>query len=128
MIELKCDRCGESCDLQARVIDVHVVSNPNPVRFEDIGEICLTDNSSHIRYMLCQKCYDKLRFPNPYCKGEKLVAEIKNSGADCIERHGEWLVSGDCYECSECGGGSTVGTNPYCWKCGAKMSQANEEG
>ena len=37
------------------------------------------------------------------------------------ERHGEWLVSGECYECSECGGGSTVNTNPYCWKCGAKM-------
>lgn len=38
-----------------------------------------------------------------------------------LERHGEWLVSGDCYECSECGGGSVVNTNPYCWKCGAKM-------
>lgn len=37
------------------------------------------------------------------------------------ERHGEWLVSGECYECSECGGGSIVNTNPYCWKCGAKM-------
>lgn len=37
------------------------------------------------------------------------------------ERHGVWLVSGDCYECSECGGGSVVNTNPYCWKCGAKM-------
>lgn len=36
-------------------------------------------------------------------------------------RHGEWLVSGECYECSECGGGSNVNTNPYCWKCGAKM-------
>lgn len=37
------------------------------------------------------------------------------------ERHSEWLVSGECYECSECGGGSVVNTNPYCWKCGAKM-------
>lgn len=37
------------------------------------------------------------------------------------ERHGGWLVSGDCYECSECGGGSVVNTNPFCWKCGAKM-------
>ncbi len=42
------------------------------------------------------------------------------------ERHGEWLVSGECYECSECGGGSNVNTNPYCWKCGAKMEGANE--
>lgn len=36
-------------------------------------------------------------------------------------RRGEWLVSGECYECSECGGGSNVNTNPYCWKCGAQM-------
>lgn len=37
-------------------------------------------------------------------------------------RLGEWLVSGEFYECSECGGGSNVNTNPYCWKCGAKMN------
>ena len=43
------------------------------------------------------------------------------------ERHGEWLVSGDCYECSECGGGSVVNTNPYCWKCGAKMDGKDSE-
>ncbi|MDE7193033.1 MAG: hypothetical protein K2O14_03585 [Oscillospiraceae bacterium] len=43
------------------------------------------------------------------------------------ERHGEWLVSGECYECSECGGGSTVNTNPYCWKCGAMMDGKDGE-
>ncbi len=43
------------------------------------------------------------------------------------ERHGEWLVSGECYECSGCGGGSTVNTNPYCWKCGAKMDRKDGE-
>ncbi len=43
------------------------------------------------------------------------------------ERHGEWLVSGECYECSECGGGSNVNTNPYCWKCGAKMDGKDGE-
>lgn len=37
------------------------------------------------------------------------------------ERYGMWLYCGDGYECSECGGGSVVNTNPYCWKCGAKM-------
>lgn len=48
---------------------------------------------------------------------------IKNAPSADVrpERHGGWLVSGDCYECSECGGGSVVNTNPYCWKCGAKM-------
>ena len=44
------------------------------------------------------------------------------------ERHEEWLVSGECYECSECGGGSTVNTNPYCWKCGAKMDRGEKNG
>ena len=39
------------------------------------------------------------------------------------ERHGEWLISGDCYECSECGGGAVVNTNPFCWSCGAKMDE-----
>lgn len=37
------------------------------------------------------------------------------------ERHGEWLYCGDGYECSKCGGGARVNTNPFCWKCGAKM-------
>lgn len=53
------------------------------------------------------------------CAADKIadipVADIRP------ERHGVWLVSGDCYECSECGGGSVVNANPYCWKCGAKM-------
>ena len=54
-----------------------------------------------------------------------LYANIKAVPAADVrpERHGEWLVSGDCYECSECGGGSVVNTNPYCWKCGAKMDR-----
>lgn len=54
---------------------------------------------------------------------DEAIRELDNiPAADvCPERHGEWLVSGECYECSECGGGSTVNTNPYCWKCGAKM-------
>lgn len=54
---------------------------------------------------------------------------IKNTPAADVrpERHGEWLVSGDCYECSECGGGSVVNTNPYCWKCGAKMDGKDGE-
>ncbi len=43
------------------------------------------------------------------------------------ERYGEWLISGECYECSECGGGSNVNTNPYCWKCGAKMDGKDGE-
>ena len=54
---------------------------------------------------------------------DEAIRELDNIPAADVrpERHGEWLVSGECYECSECGGGSTVNTNPYCWKCGARM-------
>lgn len=89
MIELKCDRCGENCGLNARVIDIHVVHNPNPVRFGDIGEIHLTDDNTHIRYILCQNCYGKQGLPNPYRTGEKLADEIRNSGTD-YSRYGKW--------------------------------------
>ncbi len=38
------------------------------------------------------------------------------------ERYGGWLYSEDgIWECSECGAGSRSPTNPFCWKCGAKM-------
>lgn len=78
-----------------------------------------------------------------YIDADALKNELISSGAICDfglylidiepaadvrpERHGEWLVSGECYECSECGGGSTVNTNPYCWKCGAKMDGKDGE-
>lgn len=81
LIEVKCDRCGKNSGLTAYVLDVRVIHNPNPVRFNDIGEIRLTDDNTHIRYVLCQSCYDKQSLPNPYRTGEKLVEEIKNSGA-----------------------------------------------
>ncbi len=45
------------------------------------------------------------------------------------ERYGEWLYSEDgIWECSECGGGSRSPTNPFCWKCGAKMDGGEESG
>lgn len=69
-------------------------------------------------------------FPKNYADGwedglETAADKVENiPAADARpERHGVWLVSGDCYECSECGGGSVVNANPYCWKCGAKMNR-----
>ncbi len=61
---------------------------------------------------------------------DEAIRELDNIPAADVrpERHGEWLVSGECYECSECGGGSTVNTNPYCWKCGAKMDRGEKNG
>ena len=119
MIELKCDRCGKDCGLQARVIDVHVISNPNPVNFEDTGAVKLTDDSTHIRYMLCQICYDKQGFPNPYYTGKKLTEEIKNSGVV----HAEWVFTANGRVCSHCETKADTEEvlTPYCSFCGAKM-------
>lgn len=63
------------------------------------------------------------------CSKKRYSKVIKDAPTADVrpERHGEWLVSGDCYECSECGGGSVVNTNPYCWKCGAKMDGKDGE-
>lgn len=128
MIELKCDRCGKDCDLQARVIDVRVISNPNPVRLDDIGEVRLTDDDTHFRYMLCQNCYDKQGLPNPFCKGERLVEEIKKSTA--VREKAEWVLnttehSFARFMCSRCNNPAETNTpnflTPYCRFCGAKM-------
>lgn len=119
MIELKCNRCGENCGLNAKVIDVRVVHNPNPVSFGDIGEIHLTDVNTHIRYMLCQSCYKKQGLPNPYRTGEKLTEEIKNSGVV----HAEWIFTANGRVCSHCETKADVENvlTPYCSFCGAKM-------
>ena len=73
----------------------------------------------------CEEC----RCATPWCADKKIAVQKWNArNADIRpERHGEWLESGDCYECSECGGGSVVNTNPYCWKCGAKMDGKDGE-
>lgn len=78
-----------------------------------------------------------LGFHKPYGVGDVMWINIAEDIVDELgkiptadvrpERHGVWLVSGDCYECSECGGGSVVNTNPYCWKCGAKMDGKDGE-
>ncbi|WP_302128787.1 hypothetical protein [Bacteroides congonensis] len=67
-------------------------------------------------------------YPEEYFDGwtdaaSEAITEVEGIPAADVrpERYGEWLISGECYECSECGGGSNVNTNPYCWKCGAKM-------
>lgn len=105
--------------MNASVIDIHVVHNPNPVRFGDIGEIRLTDDNTHIRYMLCQSCYDKQGLPNPYRTGEKLAEEIKNSGVV----HAEWTFTANGRVCSHCETKADTEEvpTPYCSFCGAKM-------
>lgn len=82
MVKLECDRCGKDCGLNALVVTVNVIHNPSPVRFEDVGDVRLTDDHTHIRFMLCEKCYTWLGFPNPYRSGDKLKTEIENCGKE----------------------------------------------
>lgn len=64
---------------------------------------------------------NKLMAREPAAKRILQMIENQHTADVRPERYGVWLYCGDSYECSECGGGSVVNTNPYCWKCGAKM-------
>lgn len=67
MIKIICDKCKNDCDLNAFVITVNVIHNPNPVRYSDSGDIKLTDDNTHKRFVVCSDCYHKMQMPNPYC-------------------------------------------------------------
>lgn len=56
------------------------------------------------------------------CSRKEQPLGIKNAAPSELGKR-----RGDCYECSECGGGSVVNTNLYCWKCGAKMDGKDGE-
>lgn len=66
MIQLTCDKCGADCGLVAFDIRVSIIHNPVPVCVKDFGEPHLTDDNTRYRFMLCQKCYRKMGFPNSY--------------------------------------------------------------
>lgn len=66
MVQVICDKCGKDCDLNAYVITINVIHNPNPHNWGNTGNIHLTDDNSHMRMCLCQACYGQLNFPNIY--------------------------------------------------------------
>lgn len=66
MIKIICDICGKDCGLNAYVLSVNVIHNPNPTKYSDIGEIRLSDDYSHMRLCLCQECYHNTKLPNIY--------------------------------------------------------------
>lgn len=66
MIKLECDKCGADCGLIAFDIRVNVIHNPVPVYVRDLGEPHLTDDNTRYRFVLCQKCFRQMGFPNPY--------------------------------------------------------------
>jgi len=66
MFDMKCDDCGRSCGQHAFVMTTEVISNPCPMHLRDTGRTKLTDDTSSIKYILCQKCYRKRGLPNVY--------------------------------------------------------------
>ena len=66
MIKLECDKCGADCGLIAFDIRVNVLHNPVPSYVYDFGEPHLTDDTTRYRFVLCQKCFRQMGFPNPY--------------------------------------------------------------
>ena len=66
MLKMICDLCDKDCDLVSYDIQVYVLQNPVPHCIHSIGEPKITCDKTHMRLMLCQKCYAKLNLPNIY--------------------------------------------------------------
>lgn len=66
MVKMFCDKCGNDCHLCAFDITVRVLNNPIPHSVRDTSEPTITQDNTHIRFLLCQDCYERLGFPNIY--------------------------------------------------------------
>lgn len=74
MIQVLCDKCEKNCDNNAYEIRVSAIHNPTPLYPLASGELKITDDNSRYRFILCQKCYREMGFPNIYkvCETKKL--------------------------------------------------------
>lgn len=70
MVKLLCDKCGADCDLVGFDVRVNVLHNPTPHSVFEFGEPKITDDNTHIRFLLCQKCYREMGLPNIYVAKE----------------------------------------------------------
>lgn len=66
MIEVICDKCKTDCERVAYEIRVSSIHNPTPLYALDVGDLKITDERKSYRFILCQKCYRKMGFPNYY--------------------------------------------------------------
>ena len=75
MIKVFCDKCGVDCEKVAFEIRVSAIHNPTPTYALDVGDLKITDERKSYRFVLCQKCYRKMGFPNYYkaIEGDPLV-------------------------------------------------------
>lgn len=80
MIKVICDKCGTDCERVAFEIRVSSIHNPTPIYANDVGDLKITDERKSYRFVLCQKCYRKMGFPNYYkaTDGEPLVFRDKD--------------------------------------------------
>lgn len=86
MIKMICDKCNKDCGRNAYDILVRMLHNPTPYSVRDIGDPEITDENTHMRFILCQNCYDKLGFPNIYSIEQK---GLKFEGEQTDDKHGE---------------------------------------
>ncbi len=66
MIKMICDKCEKDCGLNAYDILIRVLHNPSPHNVRDTSDPHITDEDTHMRFILCQDCYERLGFPNIY--------------------------------------------------------------
>ena len=70
MIKIFCDRCGSDCDLVGYDVRINSIHNPTPHSIFEFGEPKLSDDNTHLRFILCQDCYRLMSLPNIYMAKE----------------------------------------------------------
>lgn len=82
MVRMFCDKCGVDCDAVAFDVVVTGIENPTPLHLFDLGEPRLSSTHNRYRFLLCQKCYRKMGFPNIFkvVENKKLEWRDKDDG------------------------------------------------
>lgn len=71
MLMIICDKCKKPAGLNSYVLTTEVIHNPVPMSPHDKGSASLNVETQY-KMCLCDECYHKLGFPNPY--------EVKETG------------------------------------------------
>lgn len=87
MMKIICDKCGQDCGLNAYDILIGALHNPVPTSIKDTERPTATTDSTHIRFTLCQDCYESLGLPNIYAcaSSGNITFRDRNSAYDCIK-------------------------------------------
>lgn len=66
MVKIMCDKCGKECNHNAFDVFVNFLHDYMPTNIKETSRASIGDENTHIRFILCQDCYEELRLPNPY--------------------------------------------------------------